>query len=116
MTSATLVSIILPIFNEAAYARQIVEDYEHALARLPVPHEMILVTNGCWDDSPAICQQLAEQHDTISTIDSKRGAWGLAVKLGLAQARGDLICYTNLARTAAGDLVLLLLYALAYPN
>lgn len=40
----------------------------------------------------------------------------MAVRMGLRQARGDLLCYTNAARTAPGDLVLSLLYAVAFPD
>ena len=116
MTSAALVSIILPIFNESAYLVDVVNEYVTALGRLPIPYELILVTNGCRDNSVAICRTLADKDSSVRTLNSERGGWGLAVKLGLQQARGDILCYTNLARTAAGDLVLLLLYALAYPN
>jgi len=35
----------------------------------------------------------------------------VAVKLGLAHATGDVVCYTNSARTTAHDLALVLLYA-----
>ena len=38
------------------------------------------------------------------------GGWGRAVRHGLANAGGDLICYTNSARTTAKDLVLMMLY------
>jgi hypothetical protein len=52
----------------------------------------------------------------VRTVDSIRGGWGLAVKLGIREARGEMLCYTNLARTSAQDLMLLLLYAVAYPS
>jgi glycosyltransferase involved in cell wall biosynthesis len=114
--SASLVSIILPIHNDSAYLDELIEEYEDVLGRLPVPHELILVPNGCRDDSPAICERLAGKHSSIRVITSPRGSWGLAVQQGLTNAKGDLLCYTNLARTSAADLILLLLYAVAYPN
>lgn len=114
--SAGLVSIILPVHNDAAYLRTVVEEYEIVLGRLPIPHELLLVTNGCSDESPAICRRLAEDHSPIRSLDSQRASWGIAVKLGLAEARGDILCYTNLARTSAQNLILVLLYAIAYPN
>jgi glycosyltransferase involved in cell wall biosynthesis len=111
-----LVSIVLPIHNEARYLEKVVGEYEAVLAQLSIPHELVLVTNGCHDDSPAICRELMQRHSSVRTIDSKPGSWGLAVKLGLAQTRGDILCYTNFARTAAPDLLLLLRYALASPD
>jgi hypothetical protein len=38
------------------------------------------------------------------------------VKLGLRESRGDLLCYTNSARTTGQDLTLLLLYAITWPQ
>jgi hypothetical protein len=52
----------------------------------------------------------------VRVIHSEKSGWGLAVKLGLREARGELLCYTNSARTSAQDLTLLLLYAIACPN
>ena len=47
---------------------------------------------------------------------SEQGGWGLAVRLGLARAEGRILCYTNSARTAPQELMLMLLYAVAYPE
>jgi len=113
---APLISIVLPIHNQADHVGSIVPEYEEALARIPNPHEMILVVNGCRDNSLEICQALAEQHAAIRVVHNEQGGWGLAVKLGLAAAQGELLCYTNSARTRPQDLTLLLLYAIAFPN
>jgi glycosyltransferase involved in cell wall biosynthesis len=111
-----LVSIVLPIHNEADYLISVAEEYQSALDQLGMPYELLFVPNGCRDDSPAICHELAQKHSAMRVIESRTGSWGLAVKLGLAGARGDLLCYTNFARTTAQDLVMLLRYALTCPN
>ncbi|HEX8143159.1 MAG TPA: glycosyltransferase [Pyrinomonadaceae bacterium] len=117
MTAETpLISIILPVHNEAAYVGEMVSKFEEALLKVPARHEFLLVTNGCRDDSWAVCRKMAEENDSVRSINSERGGWGLAVRLGLSEARGDIICYTNLARTNPRDLTLLLLYALAHPE
>jgi hypothetical protein len=59
---------------------------------------------------------LAAQSEAIKHIDTASGGWGRAVKLGLRAASGDIICYTNSARTSAEILTLILLYAIAYPH
>jgi glycosyltransferase involved in cell wall biosynthesis len=112
----SLVSIVVPIYNQADHVSSIVREYEEALARIPNPHESILVVNGCRDNSLEICRDLAKQYPAVRVIHSERGGWGLAVRLGLREARGELLCYTNSARTSAQDLTLLLLYAIACPN
>jgi len=40
----------------------------------------------------------------------------MAVQEGLRGSQGELICFTNYARTSPNDLVLLLLYAVANPD
>jgi len=111
-----LISIILPVHNQADHIGEIVREYEEALQRVPHPHELLLIVNNCRDDSLKVCDGLAAQFPSVRTIHSKEGGWGLAVKRGLREARGDLLCYTNSARTTGHDLILILLYAVAYPK
>ncbi len=115
--SGELISIILPVYNQAEHIAEIVHEYENTLAGVANPHELILVVNGDRDGSLAICQSLeAEYSGKVRVVHSQRGGWGLAVRLGLQQARGDIICYTNSARTSVQDLLLFVLYAIANPN
>jgi glycosyltransferase involved in cell wall biosynthesis len=111
-----LISIILPVHNQADHLQAIVDEYEEALGRLQQPHELLLVENGSRDGSLALCEVLERQYPAVRALHSERGGWGRAVRLGLKEARGDLICYTNSARTTPQDLLLMLLYATAYPN
>jgi glycosyltransferase involved in cell wall biosynthesis len=109
-------SIVLPVYNEEEYLTEIVDSYLAMLGRLGATHELVLVTNGCRDNSPALARELAEQHPEVVAIDLPVGGWGRAVRAGLAVARGDNVCYTNLARTSAQTLGLLLAYHLAFPD
>jgi glycosyltransferase involved in cell wall biosynthesis len=111
-----LISIILPVYNQGEHITTIVQDYEAALERVQTPHELILVVNASRDNSLKVCQELAERYSSVRVVYSEQGGWGLAVKLGLREARGDLLCYTNSARTTARDLTLFLLYAVVYPD
>jgi glycosyltransferase involved in cell wall biosynthesis len=114
--SADLVSIVLPVYRQADHIDQIVRGYDQALARVRSPYEFILVINGGGDPSLEVCQALAKELSSVRVIHSELGGWGRAVKLGLREARGDLLCYTNSARTAASDLQLMILYAMANPG
>ena len=93
-----------------------VEGYRVALERLRGGHEIVIVPNACTDDTVAVSRELAERHDNVRVVEMAEGGWGRAVKAGLAEARGDLLCYTNSARTQPEMLALLLLYAIAYPE
>lgn len=111
-----MISIVLPVHNQEDHIGHLVSEYEVALARISEPHELILVVNGCRDRSLEVCQDLARTYASVQVLESARGGWGVAVKQGLASARGEIVCYTNSARTTSDDLLLILLYAIAYPN
>lgn len=111
-----LISIILPIHNQADHIGKIIQGYEKELVRLKNPYEIILVVNASKDNSLEICQALAQRYNSIRLMHSEQGGWGRAVRLGLKEARGELLCYTNSARTSPKELTLLLFYALVYPE
>jgi len=114
--SYKLISIVLPVRNQGDHIDAVVREYETALATLDTSHELLLVPNACRDRSDEICHDLARTYEGVRAVDCDRAGWGAAVRLGLARASGDLLCYTNSARTTAKDLVLMLTYACANPN
>src|SRR5262245_6307542 len=111
---AGLTSIVLPVHDQEDHIERIVRSYLAAIEVLPRRHELVLVTNGCHDRSPAICAALAEQEAAVRHLDLAASGWGRAVRAGLAASHGDLLCYTNAARTTPEILVVMLAYALAY--
>jgi glycosyltransferase involved in cell wall biosynthesis len=110
------VSLILPVHNQGDHIRAIVESYVEGLSVLPLRYELILVVNGSTDHSLEVCQALAAERDAIFVLELAERGWGRSVRAGLAQARGELICFTNSARTTREILTLMLAYALAYPR
>ncbi|HEV2236846.1 MAG TPA: glycosyltransferase [Ktedonobacterales bacterium] len=115
-SDARQISIVLPVRNQADHIARIVEEYIAVLTKAPVAVAVILVVNACRDNSLDVCRALAERYPIIQVIESISGGWGLAVRQGIGAAHGDLICYTNSARTSPQDLVLLVLYAVANPG
>ena len=112
----SLISIILPVHNQADHIGTLVQEYTTALERLEHPHELILVVNASHDQSLEVCQMLAAQNSSLRVVHSLQGGWGFSVKLGLKESQGDILCYTNSVRTSSQDLMLFLLYAVVYPN
>lgn len=110
------ISIILPVYNQGRFIASIVEQYEQALAVVPADRELLLVVNGSSDNSREVCEDLSQRFTSVRVLHSETGGWGKAVKLGIRESRGNLICYTNSARTKAKDLILFLLYAIANPD
>jgi len=111
-----LVSIILPVHNQADHIGPIIDEYITALSDLQCGLEYLLIVNGCQDNTADICRQLGERHPSVRVIETQAKGWGLAVKLGLREAKGDVICYTNAARTSPKDLANVLGFALAHPH
>jgi glycosyltransferase involved in cell wall biosynthesis len=111
-----LISIVLPVYNQADHIGTIIQEYTDALKRIEHSYELVVVVNGSRDQSFEVCQSLAKQNPSIRVLHSPQRGWGLAVRLGLKESRGEIICYTNSARTSPQDLILIVVYALAYPN
>jgi len=111
-----LISLVLPAHNQADHLGAVVPEYIAALTHLPLASEVILVANNCRDHTWEICQASAAKYPGVRALQCATGGWGRAVKLGLGAAQGDLICYTNSARTSGEDLVRLLVLATAHPD
>jgi hypothetical protein len=112
-----VISVVLPVHGQADHVGPVVEGHEAALGRLPEPHETLLVVNGRAQEATlAACREVASRFPAVRVLERAEPGWGGAVLLGLAEARGDLLCYANSARTTPEELVLMLLYARAFPD
>lgn len=109
-----LLSIVLPVHNQADHVARVIREYQAALAGLP-SYELLLVENGSRDGSREACAALAAGEPALRLIVAERSGWGHAVRLGLGAARGEWLAYTNSARTTGADLRRLLDDALAGP-
>lgn len=116
MTDVPRLSVILPVHDQADHIEQLVGDHVARLDGLGITYELLLITNGCRDESPALARALADRHPGVETFDINPGGWGRAVRFGLTQARGEVLCFTNSARTSPETLVLHLAYSLAFPD
>jgi Glycosyl transferase family 2 len=110
-TAMVATSIILPVYHQATELAEIVERAHVALAAFPGGGEILLVANGGGDETLTTAAALAEADTSVRLVTSQKG-WGAAVIAGLEAARGELLCYTNSARTQARDLELALQYGL----
>ena len=110
-------SVVLPVYNQADHIGPLLREYADSLARLPFPFELIAVVNGVRRDrSLEICQEAERELPSVRTLCIEQGGWGRAVRHGLANARGDLLCFTNSSRTSAQDLLMFLLFGSVHPD
>lgn len=109
-------SLVLPVYNQADHLQAVVESHHSALVRRGDTFEVLLVPNGCKDDSEQICADLATRLPDVHVVRCSTAGWGAAVRAGLQASRGRTVCYTNLARTTPDDLARILDHAVEYPD
>ena len=86
---AELISIIVPVFNEATTVASVIERL--LSIDLPVAREIIVVNDGSRDRSRSVLDALPERPDlTIVHSDQNRGK-GHAVRVGIGRARGTIV-------------------------
>jgi glycosyltransferase involved in cell wall biosynthesis len=84
----SLLSVIVPVFNERTTVAEIVRRIR--AVDLPLPLEVILVDDGSSDGTDKILTAIGDSTVRVITHGRNRGK-GAAVRTGLEVARGDLI-------------------------
>lgn len=85
---ATLVSIIIPCYNQAEYLEKTVQS---ALASDYRPIEILLVNDGSTDHSLSLAQRLSAENPMIKVIDQKNAGVATARNKGISMAQGAYI-------------------------
>jgi glycosyltransferase involved in cell wall biosynthesis len=85
-----LLSIIVPVYNEAATSRAVID---RLLAiDLPLPREIIIVNDGSTDDTAAVLRQAEREGLAVEVLHVERNAGkGRAIRLGLQRAGGSIV-------------------------
>jgi glycosyltransferase involved in cell wall biosynthesis len=98
MSQSPTVSVLLPVFNAAAYLRAAVES---VLTQTSTDFELIAIDDGSTDHSPAILQEFAQRDPRVRVITRSNAGIAVALNDGLAAAQGEFI-----ARVDADDICL----------
>ncbi|MEQ1858172.1 MAG: glycosyltransferase family 2 protein [Longimicrobiales bacterium] len=93
MAKLELISVVVPIFNEADGLRQFYERSTQALSGLPsCDYELIFVNDGSHDASHDILRELAASDEKVSVIKFSRNfGHQIAISAGIDHARGDAV-------------------------
>ena len=82
-----LLSVVMPVYNEAATVREIVE----RVLAVPVRIQLIAVDDASTDGSRDALEELARRHGFKLLRQERNQGKGAAVRRGIAEATGDVI-------------------------
>ena len=89
---AKLISVVLPVYNEAEALQQLVGELSEALRPCRGHCELVFVDDGSSDASPALLDELAAEHAHVRVVHLSRNfGHQAAVHAGLHHARGDAV-------------------------
>ncbi|HTE22764.1 MAG TPA: glycosyltransferase family 2 protein [Candidatus Limnocylindria bacterium] len=87
-----LISIIVPVYNEAANLPLLYKELTKHTNLLPYRFELIFVDDGSSDDSPRVLARLAKAHKNVRLIQLARNfGKEAAMAAGLHASRGDAV-------------------------
>ena len=85
-------SILIPVFNEQFFIRQLIEKVLAASLPTGIERELVVVDDGSNDETPSILRQLSGEHPEhihLHTHPVNRGK-GAAIRTCIAHATGDI--------------------------
>lgn len=87
-----MLSVVIPVYNEAGSLLGLFEEVTDALLALPTPYEILFVDDGSTDASPRILEQLAAKDEAVKVLTFRRNFGQTAAMMaGLDHAQGEVI-------------------------
>ena len=90
VTSSELISIVVPVYNEARTVRQVIDRLLQI--PLPAPREIIVVNDGSTDGTREVLDGIAPVDGVLSIVHAQVNAGkGSAIRVGFSRARGTIV-------------------------
>jgi glycosyltransferase involved in cell wall biosynthesis len=87
-----MLSVVIPVYNEAGSLLGLFEEVTDALLGLPAPYEILFVDDGSTDASPRILEELAAKDEAVKVLTFRRNFGQTAAMMaGIDHARGEVI-------------------------
>lgn len=91
MTSSPRLSVVIPVYNEETIVREACLELMARLDERGWDYELLLTENGSRDGTVALLEQLAAEHPRLRFIHSDEPNYGLALRRGILEARGQYV-------------------------
>jgi glycosyltransferase involved in cell wall biosynthesis len=92
MSDAPFLSLVIPCYNEQENIPTLLSRVSASLDTIGKPYEVIIVDDGCTDDSPKILADAMKQHPWLRVLKLNRNSGqSAAFEAGFAAARGEVI-------------------------
>ena len=90
VASTELISIVVPVYNEARTVRQVIDRLLQI--PLPAPREIIVVNDGSTDGTREVLDGIAPVDGVLSIVHAQVNAGkGSAIRAGFSRARGTIV-------------------------
>lgn len=86
--ASSLVSVIVPIYNAGKFLRQCLDSICNQTHK---NLEIILIDDGCTDDSPAVIDEYAARDSRVKAVHKENGGYGAGCNRGIEMATGKWI-------------------------
>lgn len=91
-SESVLISVLVPVFNEAAGIEPLLARLQPVLERCAARHEIIFIDDGSTDNSMEIIRRAREARPQISALSLSRNfGKEIAIAAGLDHAKGDAV-------------------------
>jgi glycosyltransferase involved in cell wall biosynthesis len=86
-----MISIVIPVFDEARIVREAAIDLCRKLDELGWEYELILAENGSRDRTLQILEELSAERPRVRFLHEEQANYGRALKRGILEARGETV-------------------------
>lgn len=102
-------SVIIPVYNVATYIEFCVNSI---LKSIECSLEIILIDDGSTDDSPEICDSIANRDNRVRVFHQFNAGQSVARNKGLSEATGKYICYVDSDDLVSGEMINIMINSL----
>ena len=92
MKSIPVISLVIPVYNEASHLEGSLQTIKNELEKLTMPYEIVLVNDGSSDNTWELLKRLAPAHPELRALNLSRNfGKEAATRAGLEAAKGEAV-------------------------